>query len=73
MSMRDLEIAVTEKQDVVNQLIIDELKRKETEFQTFNKIPRLSRDCVITEKLDGTNAQILITENKKLYAGSRNR
>ena len=73
MSMRDLEIAVTEKQDVVNQLIIDELKRKETEIQTFNKIPRLSRDCVITEKLDGTNAQILITENKKLYAGSRNR
>lgn len=32
----------------------------ETEFQPFPKMPRLSRDIVITEKLDGTNAQILI-------------
>lgn len=31
------------------------------EFQKFNKIPRLSRDCIITEKIDGTNAQIFIT------------
>ena len=30
------------------------------EFQKFNKIPRLSRDIVITEKIDGTNAQIFI-------------
>jgi len=30
------------------------------EFQKFNKIPRLSRDCIITEKIDGTNAQIFI-------------
>jgi len=30
------------------------------EFQKFNKIPRLSRDMIITEKLDGTNAQIFI-------------
>jgi len=28
------------------------------EFTPFDKIPRLSRDCVITEKIDGTNAQI---------------
>ena len=26
------------------------------EFQEFNKIPRLSRDIIITEKIDGTNA-----------------
>lgn len=32
-----------------------------TEFLPFAKIPRLSRDIVVTEKLDGTNAQILIT------------
>jgi len=32
-----------------------------TEFQPFPKMARLSRECVITEKLDGTNAQILIT------------
>jgi len=30
------------------------------EFQKFKKIPRLSRDCIITEKIDGTNAQIRI-------------
>jgi hypothetical protein len=29
-------------------------------FQEFPSIPRLSRDMVITEKLDGTNAQISI-------------
>lgn len=31
-----------------------------TEFIKFPKIPRLNRDIVITEKLDGTNAQIYI-------------
>lgn len=31
------------------------------EFQVFPKIARLSRDVVITEKIDGTNAQITIT------------
>lgn len=30
------------------------------DFQAFNKIPRLSREVVITEKIDGTNAQIYI-------------
>lgn len=30
-------------------------------FQGFPKIARLSRDCIVTEKIDGTNAQILIT------------
>lgn len=32
------------------------------EFQKFNSIPRLSRECVISEKLDGTNAQIYIED-----------
>ena len=32
------------------------------EFKEFGKIARLSRDCVITEKIDGTNAQIYIYE-----------
>ena len=31
-----------------------------TEFVPFPKLSRLSRECIITEKLDGTNAQILI-------------
>lgn len=30
------------------------------EFKPFPKMARLSRECIITEKLDGTNASILI-------------
>lgn len=33
------------------------------EFESFPKISRLSRPITITEKIDGTNAQILIVEN----------
>lgn len=29
-------------------------------FEAFKKIPRLTRDVVITEKIDGTNAQVTI-------------
>lgn len=35
------------------------------EFQAFPKIPRLNRDCVITEKIDGTNAQVFIFMGKQ--------
>lgn len=31
-----------------------------TEFEEFGKIARLSRACIITEKIDGTNAQVWI-------------
>ena len=40
-------------------------------FVAFHKIPRLFRDCVITEKIDGTNASITITEDGQMRAGSR--
>lgn len=43
------------------------------EFQKFSKVPRLSRDMIITEKIDGTNAQICVLESGQLFAGSRNR
>jgi hypothetical protein len=43
------------------------------EFVAFPKIPRLKRDITITEKIDGTNAQIVITEDGDLLTGSRNR
>ncbi len=44
------------------------------EFQAFDKIPRLKRGCTITEKIDGTNAQIYIPEDGgPILAGSRNR
>ena len=32
------------------------------EFQEFPKMARLSRECVITEKIDGTNAQVHIVD-----------
>ena len=38
------------------------------EFISFPKIPRYSRDCVITEKIDGTNASVWIEENTILAA-----
>lgn len=34
-----------------------------SEFQEFGKIARLKRGCVITEKIDGTNAQIHIADD----------
>lgn len=34
---------------------------------------RLTRECIITEKLDGTNAQIVITEDGDYRVGSRTR
>lgn len=43
------------------------------EFKEFNKIPRLSRECVVTEKIDGTNASITITEEGDFLVGSRTR
>jgi len=43
------------------------------EFTAFPKIPRLNRNCVITEKIDGTNAQIVLNEDGTFLAGSRNR
>ena len=43
------------------------------DFEKFRKIPRLSRNCVITEKIDGTNAQIMIDEDLNFFVGSRNR
>lgn len=44
------------------------------EFISFPKIPRLSRDMVITEKIDGTNATVFIDDTcENILAGSRNR
>jgi hypothetical protein len=37
-------------------------------FQPFPKIGRLKRDMVITEKIDGTNAQIYIDASKIVHA-----
>ncbi len=42
-------------------------------FEEFPKIARLNRDCVISEKIDGTNGQIIITEEGEVVAASRSR
>jgi len=36
-------------------------------FETYPKIPRLYRECIITEKIDGTNAQVVIPEDPNNY------
>jgi hypothetical protein len=43
------------------------------DFVEFNKIARLSRNCVVTEKIDGTNACITITDEGEFLVGSRTR
>jgi len=43
-----------------------------TEFKAFPKIPRLNREMVVTEKLDGTNVCVVVDENG-IHAQSRNR
>lgn len=46
----------------------------EIPFVEFPKIPRLKRDIVITEKIDGTNAQIVVpADGGPLLVGSRHR
>jgi hypothetical protein len=43
-----------------------------TEFKAFPKIPRLYREMVVTEKLDGTNVCVVV-DGDKVSAQSRNR
>jgi hypothetical protein len=42
-------------------------------FEEFPKIARLNRDCMISEKIDGTNAQVIIGEDGEMVAASRSR
>lgn len=42
-------------------------------FEAFESIARLSRNCVISEKIDGTNGQICVLEDGRVLAGSRTR
>ena len=43
------------------------------EFRPFPKIARLRREMIVTEKIDGTNAQVTVLEDGTVLAGSRNR
>jgi hypothetical protein len=44
-----------------------------SDFEEFPKMARLSRRVIISEKIDGTNAQILIGEDGSMQFGSRTR
>lgn len=44
-----------------------------TEFSAFPKMARWSREIIITEKIDGTNASIFIGEDGEFLTGSRRR
>jgi hypothetical protein len=44
-----------------------------TDFKAFPKMARLFRECMITEKIDGTNAQVFIGDDGSVRAGSRTR
>ena len=43
------------------------------QFEAFAKIPRFFRDVTISEKIDGTNAQVFVAEDGAVMAGSRSR
>jgi len=43
------------------------------DFVEFKKIPRLTREIVVTEKIDGTNGVIYIGEDGEFLVGSRTR
>jgi len=42
-------------------------------FTPFPKMARLQREVLITEKIDGTNAQVYITDDGEMLTGSRTR
>jgi len=42
-------------------------------FTPFPKLARLQREVIISEKIDGTNAQIFITDDGRMLTGSRTR
>jgi hypothetical protein len=42
-------------------------------FIGFPKMARLSRECMVLEKIDGTNAQVFIADDGQMLVGSRTR
>lgn len=52
---------------------LQEKKTGEPPFEPFPKIPRLSRPCTVTEKIDGTNAAVWVDGDGDVWAASKNR
>jgi hypothetical protein len=59
--------------DLADNLLEGQNESGVPEFKSFPRMPRLTRDIIITEKLDGTNAQIFIDESGRFLTGSRNK
>lgn len=49
------------------------LTEPQTMFKPWPKTPRLFREMTITEKIDGSNGCIIVTEDGSVHAQSRNR
>jgi len=52
---------------------MNSVQQPQPSFEGWPKMARLSRECIVTEKLDGSNGQICITEDGQIFAGSRTR
>lgn len=66
-------VGYTETEKPIYELSPEYEEHIKEEFQKFPKMARLSRDVIITEKIDGTNAQVFISEEGEIKAGSRTR
>lgn len=67
---------MTETLDEYNENAIVKWRKENErpEFQEWPSIARLSRECVVSEKIDGSNAQIFVSDlNGSVHAGSRTR
>ena len=74
--MRPLVIYLPDQRSLFDQLGSDQpgsYQDGAPAFEGFPKIARLSCEITITEKLDGTNAQIVVTEKGQVFVGSKNR
>lgn len=49
------------------------MNKPDISFSGWPKISRWSRDVIVTEKIDGTNAQVYITDEGQIHAGCRTR
>lgn len=62
-------------EDQIDTVLLDNLAKVILPpFEPWPKIPRLRNEVItISEKIDGTNAQVLINEDNSIFVGSRNR
>lgn len=54
-------------------ITFDDLTKGLPPFKEFSSITRLRRNCIVTEKIDGTNASVTVLEDGRVVAGSRSR